>query len=452
MNQGRTAESNNNITSKILGKIGELTESLSAASLIVKEVYETHIVAENLSNTVIKLGDVFIPVGVDGEYYQVIKAAKKSVLMPLVGEVNIYPGSRIYHHKKELEPVRSPEELLGRVIDAMGNPIDGLGPLTNQKRRIENKEVTNPMERKRIAEIVETGIKSIDGLLTLGRGQRIGIMAGSGVGKTTTLSMIAKYSTEDINVIALIGERGREVREFIEKELGEEGLKRSVVIVATSDQTPLLQVRAAEYATKIAMDFRDEKKNVLLMMDSITRYLMAKRVIDISSGDIPMMGGRTSSMEPSIQNMLEKAGNNDKGSITGIYTVLVEGEDFETPIPDMVRGILDGHIVLTRELANLNHYPAIDVLSSVSRVMQDIVPEQELVLAREIKKYMSLYKKNEDQILLGLIKPGNNEELDKSIKLKDSIDNFLTQGISENYKRELTIKKIEEVLEKEADN
>jgi flagellum-specific ATP synthase len=266
------------------------------------------------------------------------------------------------------------------------------------------------------------------------------------VGKSTLLGMIAKKSKEDINVIALIGERGREVREFIEKELGEEGMKRSIVVVSTSDETPLRQLRAADLATTIAEIFRDKGLNVLLMMDSITRFAIAKRTLDMANGDIPMMGGKTTSMESGLQKILERAGNNERGSITGIYTVLVENDDFNAPIPDMARGILDGHIVLTRRLADQNHFPAIDVLSSVSRVMQDITDQNHWTLSREIKKYLSIYMENEDEIKLGLIEKGVDREIDRSILIHKKIIHFLKQDINKAYTMEETLEDMKTTL------
>src|SRR5690625_219115 len=444
MTQDHSKETN--LTKSFNQLIEKKSLSKMETTLQVVEVLESNIVARNITHSGVKLGQLFITK--DGkQIFEVVKSAEESSLMPLSGTVTVEPGEKLEHYPDRIHQTFRTESLLGRVVDALGNPLDDLGDIyAEPSERSGGFESINPLKRKKIKEIVTTGIKSIDALLTLGRGQRIGIMAGSGVGKTTTLGMIAKHSSEEVNVIALVGERGREVREFIENDLGEEGLERSVVVVATSEETPLLQMRAAEFAAKIATDFREEGKNVMLLMDSVTRYLQARRSIDIANGDIPMMGGRTNSMEPSIQRMFESAGNSDVGSITGIYTILVEGEDFDSPIPDMARGILDGHIVLRRRLANLNHYPAIDVLESISRVMQDIVPEEDLKLANEVKKYLSIYKENESQISLGLIQEGASEDLDLAIQLKEDIDEFLRQDESEQFDREESIKKMAQLF------
>ena len=286
------------------------------------------------------------------------------------------------------------------------------------------------MERKRITEILPTGVKAIDGVLTIGEGQRIGIFAGTGVGKSTLLGMIAKQAKADVNVIALVGERGREVKEFIEENLGEEGLKRSVLVISTSDEAKLMNIKAAELATAIAEQFRDEGKKVLLMMDSITRFAMAKREIDLATGSLAP-GGKTPSMESSLQQLLERAGTSDKGSITGIYTVLVEGDDMQGAIPDMARGILDGHIVLDRKIADQNHFPAINVLASKSRVMDFVVAPEHLLAARELGKYLAIYKENEDAFTFGAYEKGRNKEVDFAKLVYPQIQTFLKQGKDE---------------------
>jgi len=298
----------------------------------------------------------------------------------------------------------------------------------------------NPLKRKRINEILPLGVKAIDGLLTVGKGQRLGIFSGSGVGKSTLLGMIARNTKADLNVIALIGERGREVREFIEKDLKEEGLKRSVLVVATSDQPALIRLKAAQTATAIAEYFRDEGKDVLLLMDSLTRFAMAQREVGLAIGEPPVSRGYTPSVFAVMPKLLERAGNSDKGSITGLYTVLVDGDDLTEPVTDTARGILDGHIVLSRKIANRNHYPAIDVLQSVSRVMNDIVDSKHKEMAYEIKKLIAVYRDAEDLINIGAYVKGSNEEIDEAMSKIKGINDFLMQRVEENFN-------INEVLE-----
>ena len=305
-------------------------------------------------------------------------------LMPMEKDVQIYIDDEVYI-KNETVKITSMEKMLGRIINAKGEFIDG-GYEYEKKFEIKYKnKAPNSMQRERITKPMVTKVKAIDSLLTIGEGQRIGIFAGSGVGKTTLLSMIAENAEADINVIALIGERGREVKEFIEENLGEEGMKKSIIIVSTSDEHKLMNIKAAELATSVAEHYREKGLKVILMMDSITRYAMAKREIDLATGSLAP-NGKTPTMESSIQTLLERAGNDQNGSITGIYTVLVEGDDMDGTIPDMVRGILDGHIVLDRKLANKNHFPAINVLASKSRVMDFIVTEEHNNLARDVNK------------------------------------------------------------------
>ena len=427
--------------------LNELMEEIKLENFIekpayIKEVAETFI---KTKGPVSKIGDIFEN-RENGERYEVISTTtEENIMMSIEGKTDEKVGTFLYKSKIELNLPINVDDLKGKIIDCFGKPMDETKFLHTKPFKSE-KERINPLNRERIKNKVETGIRAIDGLLTIGKGQKIGIFAGTGVGKSTLLGMIAKKSKEDINVIALIGERGREVREFIEKELGEEGMKRSVVVVSTSDETPLRQLRAADLATTIAELFRNKGLNVMLMMDSITRFAIAKRTLDMANGDIPMMGGKTTSMESGLQKLLERAGNNERGSITGIYTVLVENDDFNAPIPDMARGILDGHIVLTRRLADQNHFPAIDVLSSVSRVMQDITDQNHWGLSREIKKYLSLYNENEDEIKLGLIEKGVDREIDRSILINKKINHFLKQDISEAYSMEQTIENMRNTL------
>jgi flagellum-specific ATP synthase len=425
----------------------ELKKDLSENPLLerpayVKEVTETFI---KTKGPIANIGDVFENVA-NGQRFEIISTKEKeNTMMPLEGKSTVKVGDFLVKKEVSIKLPIDIDSLKGKIIDCFGEPVDGT-KLTGTSKHKKKIEKTNPLNRERIKNKVETGVKSIDSLLTIGQGQKIGIFAGTGVGKSTLLGMIAKKSTEEINVIALIGERGREVREFIEKELGEEGMKRSIVIVSTSDENALRQIRAADLATTIAEEFREKGRKVLLMMDSVTRYAIAKRTYDIANGDIPMMGGKTLSMENSLQDLLERAGNNEKGSITGIYTVLVENDDFNAPIPDMARGILDGHIVLTRKLADKNHFPAIDVLASVSRVMQDVVDPDHWKMAREFKKHLSIYEENRDEIKLGLIENGVDKEIDVAILLNKHLNDFLKQEIHQSFTMEETLKKMKTIF------
>ncbi|MBN22286.1 MAG: flagellum-specific ATP synthase FliI [Bdellovibrionaceae bacterium] len=338
--------------------------------------------------------------------------------------------------KQRSSSVNVSSSLLGRVIDATGRPLDFKGPIVHESKEMEARNLyqptLNPVTRTLIREPLDLGVRAINSLLTCGKGQRVGIMAGSGVGKSVLLGMMAKNTAADINVIALIGERGREVREFIENELGEEGMKRSVVVVATSDQSPLVRMRGAFLATSIAEYFRDRDKSVLLLMDSVTRFCMAQREIGLSMGEPPASKGYTPSVFSTLPKLLERAGTNSgKGSITGLYTVLVEGDDMDDPIADSARSILDGHIVLTRKLAQKNHFPAIDVLSSASRVMNSVISEEHAQLAAKIREWKSIYESSEDLINIGAYVKGTNAEIDKAILVKDKITKMLRQGINE---------------------
>lgn len=369
------------------------------------------------------------------------------LLMPL-GDMNgIAPGSKVIASGKTLK-VPVGEELVGRVLDGLGNPIDGLGQLKTLKTYEVSNTPPNPLERKMITTPLSLGVKSIDGLLTCGKGQRIGIFAGSGVGKSTLMGMIARNSSADVNVIGLIGERGREVREFIQKDLKEEGLKRSVMVVVTSDQPALIRVKGALVTTAIAEYFRDLGLDVMLLMDSVTRFAMAQREVGLAIGEPPVTRGFTPSVFAMLPKLLERSGTSNKGSITGLYTVLVDGDDLNEPITDAVRGILDGHIVLSRKLANQNHYPAIDVLASVSRVMSSIVSKEHLSMAKEIKNAMAVYKESEDLINIGAYKRGTNRNIDKAIDIKEDIDNMLKQEIMASYSFEETISIMKDIVSK----
>lgn len=354
-------------------------------------------------------------------------------------------GSFVRNTRKRLKiPVG--EFLRGRIIDAMGRPMDNKGNFHSQRYYYVENTFINPIDRPLITDRLEFGVKAIDGLNTIGKGQRIGIFAGSGVGKSTLLGMIAKNVKADINVIALVGERGREVLEFAEKDLGPEGLKRSVLVVATSDQPAMLRMKCPLVATTIAEYFKDQGKDVLLMMDSLTRFAMAQREIGLAIGEPPVARGYTPSIYAEFPKLLERSGNFEKGSITGVYTVLVEGDDTNEPIADTVRGILDGHIVLSRRLANENHFPAIDVNASISRLMTSIVSEEHKALAAKLRDILSLYSKNEDLIAIGAYKSGTNPKLDQAIQKIDRINGFLMQQTDESFSYEQVIQHMHKIL------
>lgn len=349
--------------------------------------------------------------------------------------------------KDTLGGVLVSDELMGRVIDGLGNPMDGKEPIISGEKVSLYNNPPNPVTRTRIKECFDTGVRAINGILSMGQGQRIGIMAGSGVGKSTLLGMIARHSESDVNVIALIGERGREVREFIEKDLGEEGMKRSVVVIATGDKSAILRIRAAFLATSIAEYFRDKGKKVVLMMDSVTRLAMAQREIGLATGEPPSTKGYTPSVFAMLPKLLERAGTSDgEGSITGIYTVLVEGDDMNEPIADTTRGILDGHFVLDRKLAGKGHFPAIDVLQSVSRVMPDVVPSEVVDMASQVRDLIATYRDNEDLITIGAYKEGQNLKVDRAVALNDKINEFLRQKASLKATKEETFDMLKEIL------
>ncbi|CEP68899.1 ATPase, type III secretion system,H+-transporting [Moorella glycerini] len=352
-----------------------------------------------------------------------------TLLMPLGELEGIGPGCRVMAAGHgHLIPVG--RGLMGRVLDGLGRPLDGR-PLVGSDLQPVNNPPPHPLARRRIKEILATGIKAIDALLTCGCGQRVGIFAGSGVGKSTLLGMIARHSTADINVIALIGERGREVRDFIEGDLGPEGLSRSVVVVATSDQPALVRIKGAFTATAIAEYFRDQGQNVLLMMDSLTRFAIAQREVGLAIGEPPATRGYTPSVFASLPRLVERAGNGAKGSITGLYTVLVEGDDMNEPVADTVRGLLDGHIVLSRKLAARNHYPAIDVLQSISRLMPEITSREQQAKAGYLRDLLAAYQEAADLIEIGAYQQGSNPQVDAALKYYDAIQAFLRQGMDE---------------------
>lgn len=371
---------------------------------------------------------------------------KKILLMPYGNIEGVGLGNVVEGLDYPLS-VKVSDDLLGRVLNGLGQPMDNKPMFAFKKEVPTTNCPPDPLSRNRISKQISLGVKAIDGLLSIGKGQRVGIFAGSGVGKSTLMGMIARNTSADINVIALIGERGREVKEFIEKDLGEEGLKRSVLVIATSDQPALVRLKAAEVATSIAEYFRENGKDVLLLMDSLTRYAMAQREIGLAIGEPPVSRGYTPSVFSIMPKLLERAGNSDKGSITGLYTVLVDGDDLTEPVTDTARGILDGHIVLNRKLANKNHYPAIDVLASVSRVMSDIVTKEHKKNAFEIKKLMGVYADAEDLINVGAYVKGSNEDIDIAIEKHKSIIDFLTQSTEEKFSLEEVSQTMQNILE-----
>jgi flagellum-specific ATP synthase len=368
------------------------------------------------------------------------------LLMPLEEIRSIGPGSRVVARPRKAS-VAVGDNLLGRIIDGLGNPIDGRGHLDTSAAYPVYAKPINPLLRQRISQPLDMGVRAINGLLTVGCGQRIGIFAGSGVGKSVLMGMIARKSRADVNVIALIGERGRELNEFIEKELGPEGLKKSVVVVATSDHLPLVRVRGAFVATAIAEYYRDQGLQVNLMMDSLTRFAMAQREIGLALGEPPTTKGYTPSVFTMLPKLLERAGTSDhSGTITGLYTVLVEGDDMNEPIADAARSILDGHIVLTRELADQNHYPAVDVLKSISRVMEDIAGLQHKHNAGRFKEMLSTYRKAEDLINIGAYVSGSNAGIDRAMSKIDQINAFLRQPIQENVTYEESLQQLDQIM------
>ena len=368
------------------------------------------------------------------------------LLMPLEDIRRLGPGCRVEARREKAQVGVGPE-LLGRVIDGLGNPIDGKGPVAIACEYPIYANPMNPLLRNRITEPLDLGIRAINGLLTVGCGQRMGIFAGSGVGKSVLMGMIARRTAAEVNVIALIGERGRELNEFIQKDLGEEGLKKSVVVVATSDHLPLVRLRGGFIATAIAEYFRDQGMHVNLMMDSVTRLAMAQREIGLSLGEPPTTKGYTPSVFSMLPRLLERAGTSaGRGTITGLYTVLVEGDDLNEPIADTVRSILDGHIVLTRDLANHNHYPAIDILRSISRVMEDITDLEHKHHAGRIKEVLATYRKAEDLINIGAYAAGSNPKIDLAVQMIDPINRFLRQAIAETATYEESLQALKTMM------
>lgn len=368
------------------------------------------------------------------------------LMMPLEEIRGIGPGCRVVARQQKAVVSVGPE-LLGRVIDGLGQPIDGRRPIEREAEYPIYADPLNPLRRKRISTALDLGIRAINGLLTVGCGQRMGVFAGSGVGKSVLLGMIARKTSADVNVIALIGERGRELNEFIEKDLGQDGLKRSVIVVATSDRLPLIRMRGAFLATAIAEYFRDGGYHVNLMMDSVTRFAMAQREIGLALGEPPTTKGYTPSVFTLLPRLLERAGTSDHcGSITGLYTVLVEGDDTNEPIADALRSILDGHIVLSRELSVRNHYPSIDILASISRVMDDIIDPTHRRDAKTFKKILAIHRNAADLINIGAYVKGSNSGIDQAIRMIDGLNRYLQQEIDETVDLEASIAQLREVV------
>ncbi len=393
----------------------------------------------------VKMGEVCL-VKREGEplIAEVVGFTKDEVFLSPLGEMTgIGPSSEVIPTRMPLH-IKVGPELLGRVLNGLGNPLDEetKGPLNVTENYPVIQPPPDPLKRKMIDTPLSTGIRSIDGVLTTGVGQRVGIFAAAGGGKSTLLGMIARYARADVNVIALIGERGRELREFIEHDLGPEGVARSVIIVSTSDQSAQLRLNAAYVGTAIAEYFRDQGKSVILMMDSVTRYARAVREIGLAAGEPPARAGYTPSVFATLPKLLERSGNSDKGSITAFYTVLVAGDDMNEPVADEVRSILDGHIILSAELARQYHYPAVDVLSSASRILNKIVDPSQLELIGQIREVLANYKKNELLIRIGEYKPGSDKNADFAIKYIDKVNRFLKQKIDEKCTFEETVEQL----------
>ncbi|HFC98221.1 MAG TPA: FliI/YscN family ATPase [Thermosulfurimonas dismutans] len=395
----------------------------------------------------LKIGDLCRIKTSSGEILAEVSGFRENrlLLIPLGNPIGIEPGNRVLACEDRRAPVG--RELLGRVVNALGEPLDGRPlPYLSENYPLYN-DPLRPFERDRIREPLDLGIRAINALLTVGKGQRIAIMAGSGVGKSTLLGMIARHTKADVNVIALVGERGREVREFIERDLGEEGLRRSVLVVATADEPPPLRMRGAYYATAVAEFFRDQGLDVLLMMDSLTRFCMAAREVGLSIGEPPTARGYTPSVFAHLPRLLERMGpKRGGGSITGIYTVLVEGDDFNEPVADAVRAIADGHIVLSRDLAQEGHYPAIDVLSSVSRLMRDLASREHYQAAVELIRLLAIYRRAEDLINIGAYVKGSNPEIDRALEKIEAIKAFLRQEVEERADLEESLRALKEVI------
>jgi flagellum-specific ATP synthase len=437
------------LAEKYINKFGQIIDSAETLKINGRVTDVIGLIIVSVGPNV-SLGEICSIVNKKGKEVckaEVVGFKEGKVLSIALGEVaNISPSCEIIASGKSFG-VKVGEQLLGRVIDGLGNPIDGKGELEGVQDRTVYRDPPNPLNRKRIETPLQTGVRAIDGLLTCGKGQRVGIFAGSGVGKSVMLGMIARNTNADISVIVLVGERGREVREFIEKDLGEEGLKRSVVIVATSDKPALMRIKAAFIGTTIAEYFRDMGKDVVLMMDSVTRFALAQREIGLTIGEPPTTKGYTPSVFAILPKLLERAGTSFKGSITGFYTVLVDGDDMTEPVADAVRSILDGHIVLSRKIANKGQYPAIDPLQSVSRVMPDIVEEDHRLRAVEFNEILQTYNEAEDLINIGAYVKGSNPQVDHALANIISLRKFLKQDMKERALYKDTVDKLYTIIQ-----
>ena len=409
----------NNIinNTKTIEKIGVITEIIGLT-----------IVADGPVSSIGDLCHIISPNIKDKILAEVVGFRKENILLMPLGSIDgLCAGAKVINTGSNMK-VKVSENLFGRVLDGLGNPIDGKGEIIADEYYPTMAEIINPLDRKPIDEPLSLGVRAIDGLNTIGKGQRVGIFAGSGVGKSTTLAMIAKNTSADVNVIALIGERGREVREFIENTMGIEGMKKTIVVCATSEQPALVKIKASFVACAIAEYFRDKGKDVLFMLDSVTRIALAQREVGLATGEPPATRGYTPSVFALMPKFLERAGANKYGTITGLYTVLVEGDDMNEPIADTARSILDGHIVLSRALAHKNHYPAIDVLASISRVMNNIVSPEQKQAAGIVRNLLAQYRKNEDLINIGAYAKGSDAMTDKAIEYIDKINDYLKQA------------------------
>ncbi len=433
-------------------RLKEIEESISELNTISAEGKITKVIGTVVEAVGIKaaIGDICEIISENGRRIKAEVIGFKNshiILMPFEGTEGILPESRIVHLRKQAT-IGLSENILGRVIDGLGQPLDGKGEIKAEDEYFLYGNPSNPLTRRRIDEPMDVGIRAINGLLTIGKGQRIGIFAGSGVGKTTLLGMMVRNAKADVKVVALIGERGREVRDFIEKHV-RDAIDKTVLVVATSDQSPLIRMRGAFVATAISEYFKDKGKDVLLIMDSITRFAMAKRELGLASGEPPATKGYTPSVFATLPKLLERAGRWEEGSITGFYTVLVEGDDMNDPIADAVRAILDGHIVLSRELARQNQYPPIDVLNSISRIMIDITPPEHHRLANRFRDTLATYEKAEDLINIGAYSKGSNPKIDYAISMIDKLRSYLKQGVSENISLEESKKELMELFDEQ---
>lgn len=370
---------------------------------------------------------------------------QRLLMMPFADMHGVYPGAPVRSGGRRFA-VPVGQELLGRVVDGLARPIDGKGPLGCRRQYLLTNPSPDPLRRTRISETLETGVRAIDGLITCGKGQRLGIFAASGVGKSTLMGMIARNGRSDVSVIALIGERGREVQEFIERDLGEEGLKRSVIVVSTSDQPALLRLKGAWVATAIAEYFRDQGLDVTFMMDSVTRFAMAQREIGLTVGEPPATRGYTPSVFALLPRLMERTGTSDRGTITGFYTVLMEGDDMNEPVTDTCRSILDGHIFLSRELASANHYPAIDVLNSISRLMSTVANASHQSDAGRLRSHLAVYRQSKDLVDTGAYMPGSDPRIDEALSLMPAINAFLRQSADEQSSLDGSVHQLHEIM------